>query len=107
MPGFLLHAGSIARCPHGGTALPASSNPRITVSGHPLVVQNSTFVIAGCALPEIGSQIHRCVTAHFVTAASRVRANGIPVLLRDSHAVCSPNGAPLQIVQTQTRVRAV
>src|SRR6266446_10631031 len=102
MPGFLLHAGSILRCSHGGEATPVTPNPRVAVSGQPIVSQNSDFVIAGCAL----AAADRCVTARFVTAASRVRANGLPVLLHTSQAVCMPTGTPLHIVQTQTRVTA-
>ena len=106
MAGFLLHAGSILRCAHGGEATPVAPNPRVTVSGQPIVSQNSDFVIAGCALAKTGPAAGRCVTARFVTAASRVRANGLPVLLHTSEAVCMPTGTPLHIVQTQTRVTA-
>jgi hypothetical protein len=45
------------------------------------------------------------VTAQWVTAAVRVRAGGLPVLLQDSQAICVPNGTPLTIVMTQVRVR--
>jgi hypothetical protein len=37
--------------------------------------------------------------------ATRVRANGQPVLLQDSQAICTPNGTPLNILVTQMRVR--
>jgi hypothetical protein len=107
MPGFLLHAGSILRCSHGGEATPTTSNPRIIVSGQPIVSQDSDFVIAGCTLPQTDPGADPCVTARFVTAASRVRANGLPVLLHTSQAVCMPTGTPLHIVQTQTRVTAI
>jgi hypothetical protein len=33
-----------------------------------------------------------------------VTSNGQPVLLLDSQAVCAPNGTPLTITVTQTRV---
>jgi hypothetical protein len=46
-----------------------------------------------------------CVTANWVTAAVRVRAGGMPVLLQDSQAVTVPNGTPVNIVATQVRVR--
>jgi hypothetical protein len=46
-----------------------------------------------------------CVTAQWVSAATRVRAGGQPVLLQDSQAVCNPNGTPLNIVVTQVRVK--
>jgi hypothetical protein len=103
MPGFLLHAGSILRCSHGGEATPVTPNPRVTVSGQPIVSQTSDFVIAGCAL----AVADRCVTARFTTAASRVQASGVPVLLDTSQAVCMPTGTPLHIIQTQTRVTAI
>ena len=41
-----------------------------------------------------------------MTAATRVTSNGQPVLLLDSQAVCVPNGTPLTIAATQTRVTA-
>ena len=103
MAGFLLHADSILRCSHGGEATPVAPNPRVTISGQPIVSQTSDFVIAGCALAKTG----RCATARFVTAASRVKASGVPVLLHTRQAVCMPTGTPLHIVQTQTRVTAM
>jgi len=105
MAGFLLHAGSILRCAHGGEATPVAPNPRVTISGQPIVSQNSDFVIAGCALPKTGPA-GRCMLARFVTAASRVKASGGPVLLDTSQAVCMPTGTPLHVIQTQTRVTA-
>jgi hypothetical protein len=72
------------------------------IDGQPIATLSTGFVIAGCTL----SGNARCKTAHFVTAANRVTANGQPVLLRDSEGVCEPSGAPLAIGQTQTRVSA-
>jgi len=46
-----------------------------------------------------------CATAQFVTAATRVRAGGVPVLLQDSQSTCVPTGTPLNIVVTQVRVK--
>ena len=102
MPGFLLHGGTTMVCPHGGSATPSQPNSRVTIDGQPIATLSSGFVIAGCTL----SGQARCLTAHFVTAANRVTANGQPILLRDSEAVCEPSGTPLVIVQTQTRVSA-
>ena len=102
MPGFLLHTGAVMICPHGGSATPAQLNSRVTIDGQPIATLSSGFVIAGCTL----SGAARCRTAHFATAANRVTANGQPILLRDSEAICEPSGTPLIIVQTQTRVSA-
>ena len=102
MPGFLLHAGATVICPDGGLATPSQTDSRVTVDGQPIVTLSSNFVIAGCTL----SGNARCQTAHFVTAANRVTANGQPVLLSDSKGICEPSGTPLVIGQTQTRVNA-
>lgn len=103
MPGFLLHFGATVLCTHGGQAQPTVTNPRVTVNGQPIVTQPSPYTIAGCPFNVSGSPVP-CVTAQWVSAATRVMSNGAPVLLLDSQAVCTPNGTPLIIAVTQTRV---
>ena len=46
-----------------------------------------------------------CVTAQWITGATRVLVGGVPVLLQDSQAICAPNGTPVQVVVQQPRVR--
>jgi len=104
MPGFLLHVGATVLCAHGGQAQPTVPNPRVLVSGQPTVTLASPYVVAGCAMPPPPSGNGPCVTAQFVSSATRVLSNGQPLLLLDSQAVCVPTGTPLMIVQTQTRV---
>jgi len=103
MPGPLLHLGATVLCAHAGQAQPTSPNPRVTVSGQPIVMQPAPYVIAGCPFNVSGSPVP-CVTAQWVTAATRVMSNGMPVLLMDSQAICTPNGTPLIIAATQVRV---
>jgi len=103
MPGFLLHVGATVLCAHGGQAQPTSPNPRVLVSGQPIVTQPAPYVIAGCPFNVSGAPVP-CVTAQWVTGAVRVTSNGMPVLLLDSQAICAPNGTPLVIAATQTRV---
>jgi hypothetical protein len=103
MPGFLLHQGATVTCLHAGQAQPVSPYPRVRVSGQPIVTQVATYMIAGCTLPSSGSPA--CVTAQWVTGAARVRAGGVPVLLRDSQAICAPTGTGVTVLVTQTRVR--
>lgn len=107
MPGFLLHVGAQVLCSHAGQAQPMVPNPRVTVSGQPTVAMTSPYVIAGCTLPPPIIANGPCVTAQFVTAATRVTSNGQPLLLLDSQAICAPTGTPLLIVLTQTRVTAI
>ncbi len=104
MPGFLLHLGATVLCSHGGQAQPTVVNPRVLVSGQPTVTLASPYVVAGCPLPPPSAANGPCVTAQFVTAATRLTSNGQPLLLLDSQAICAPTGTPLMIVATQTRV---
>lgn len=104
MPGFLLDAGSTVMCMHGGQAQPAVVNPRVKVGGQPVVTQPGPHVVAGCAfVPPSGTG--PCVSAQWVTGATRVMAGGMPVLLQDSQAVCTPTGTGLLVLVTQLRVR--
>ncbi len=106
MPGFLLHQGATVLCLHAGQAQPTVASPRVNVSGQPIVVQTTTHTVAGCTLPPPPAANGPCVTAQWVSAATRVRAGGVPVLLQDSQAICTPTGTGVNIVVTQTRVRA-
>ena len=103
MPGFLLHVGATVLCSHGGQAQPTVPNPRVQVSGQPTVAISSPYVVAGCALPPPPAANGPCVTAQFVSAATRITSNGQPLLLLDSQAICAPTGTPLVIAATQTR----
>jgi hypothetical protein len=105
MPGFVLHVGAMVQCAHGGVAQPLSPNPRVLVSGQPVVTLASPYSIAGCAFPPVSGG--PCVTAQFVVGATRVLATGVPVLLQTGVAVCVPTGTPLVVGVTQTRVTGI
>ncbi|MDQ3253701.1 MAG: DUF4280 domain-containing protein [Acidobacteriota bacterium] len=106
MPGFFLHVGATVMCMHGGQAQATVPNPRVRVGGQPIVTQSAPYMVAGCPfVPTAGNG--PCVSAQWVTAATRVRAGGVPVVLQDSQAVCAPTGTGLQIVLTQVRVKGV
>ena len=78
-------------------------NPRVKVAGQMTVQQPNPWVIAGCPFNVSGSPVP-CVTAQWITAATRVTSGGLPLLLQDSQAICVPNGTGVNIVMTQTRV---
>ena len=105
MPGYLLHVGAIVQCAHGGMAQPTVPNPRVKVMGQPIVMQPGPYVVAGCAFPPPPVANGPCVTATWVMGAVRVTANGMPVLLQDSQAICTPTGTPLIVGMTQVRVK--
>lgn len=106
MPGYVLHVGATVLCLHAGQAQPTVPNPRVKVGGQPIVTQTTIYTIAGCTLPPPLVANGPCVTAQFITAATRLTAGGMPVLLQDSQAICAPTGTGLNIVQTQLRVKA-
>jgi hypothetical protein len=107
MPGFILHSGAVVQCVHVGTAQPVTVNPRVTVSGQPIVTMMNTYTIAGCTFPAMSTGAPPCATAQWTTGAARVTAMGQPVLLQDSQATCVPTGTPLLIITTQPRVSAM
>ena len=103
MPGFILHLGATVICAHAGQAQPTAPNPRVLVSGQPVVTQLAPYLVAGCPfVPPAGNG--PCVTAQWVIGALRVLAGGAPVLLQTSQAICVPTGTPLTVLVTQTRV---
>jgi hypothetical protein len=104
MPGFLLHLGATVLCAHGGQAQPTVVQPRVLVGGQPIVTLGGPYVVAGCALPPPPGANGPCVTAQFIVGATRVFAQGLPVLLMDSQAICAPSGTPLVVAVTQPRV---
>ena len=103
MPGFLLHFGATVLCSHAGQATPTAVNARVLVSGQPTVTIATPYIVAGCALPPPPGANGPCITAQFVSSATRLLSNGLPLLLLDSQAICAPTGTPLIIVATQTR----
>jgi len=103
MPGFLLLQTTPSTCAHAGQGKPTLANPRVRVTGLPIVSQTTPFVIAGCTLPPPAGGPD--VSALFVTGSLRVRSQGLPILLADSRAQCAPTGSPLTVVPNQTRVK--
>jgi hypothetical protein len=104
MPGFLVHVNAQVTCSHAGQALPTAPVPRVLVMGQPVVTRACPYTVAGCTLPPPPAANGPCVTAQWITSATRVFAMGVPVLLQDSQSICAPTGTPLLIVMTQTRV---
>ncbi|HOZ84103.1 MAG TPA: hypothetical protein PK191_01350 [Niabella sp.] len=103
MPGFIIHLGATVLCAHAGQAQPTSPSTRVFVSGQPVSLQPMPYTIAGCPFTTPGGNPLPCLTAQWVTAATRITSLGMPLLLLDSQAICTPNGTPLKIVSTQTR----
>lgn len=101
----LLHSGAVVLCLHGGQAEPLAVNPQVLVNGMPIVLQTAAYSISGCSFPSPPIANGPCVTAQWVSAATRISSKGIPVLLQTSQAICAPTGTGLEVVETQIRVK--
>lgn len=108
MPGYLLHQNAQVQCMHApGQAQPSQTDLRVKVSGFKIVTKANAYTISGCTLPPPTAGNGPCATAAWTSAATRVKASGQPVLLKDSQALCVPSGTGLKIVSTQMRVKGV
>ena len=118
MSGFLLTTDSVVTCPHGGSVETQPSQPRVHVSGSPVLPESSQGSVSGCPFqPLSGSgptgKTHTitgplpCMTAEWSTATTRVHSEGEPLLFDASEAVTSPGGGSVTITEVQQRVRAI
>ena len=104
--GNILHAGATIICQHAGQVQPAATDPRVKVSQQAITTLSNTYTVSGCTNPPPNVNVGPCVTAQFMSGATRVKAGGSPVLTRDSSAVCAPTGTGVNIMNTQLRVKA-
>jgi hypothetical protein len=104
--GYLLTQGSTVLCLHGGQAQPATTNSHVKVDQQSIVTQDCSYTISACSY-QPGSTKIPCVTAQWTSVATRVKAGGVAVLLKDSQATCTPNGTGVNVVMTQTRVKGI
>lgn len=113
MPGPVLHSGTVATCPHGGTLNIVAASPRVVVSGMPIAVLTDQGLVAGCPFQVpvgAGTKPQPCVTTKWMVGATRVLAGGQPVLINPCVALCFsveqiPGGPPV-ISSSQLRVVA-
>jgi hypothetical protein len=108
MPGFLLHVGASAICPHGGQITIIPSSPRVLVSGQPVATFADTTLVAGCAFV-VGTKPQPCIKVQWLVPAARVMVNHQPALLQTSPGLCQsaeqiPQGPP-NVIAGQVRVK--
>lgn len=107
MPGFLLIEGAPVTCSHAGLATPTVANPRVKVFGMSTVLASIPFKVTGCTFPAMSSGSPPCVTGQWTSAAVRVTSMGQPLVLIDSLSTTVPNGTPMIIGGSQTKVTAI
>ena len=105
----LLTTASTVICPHGGMATLTTSNSKAIVAGAPVLLLTDMHMIAGCTFsPGAPSP---CLTIRWITAATQVNVDNVPVLLQNSVGLCmnafqAPQGTAI-VVQTQTQAMGV
>jgi hypothetical protein len=107
MPGFVLHLGANVACTHQGLAMPQRVDPRVLVSGMPVVPMSGMWLVALCPIAPPPGGNGPCASGHWLTGSVRVRASQQPLLLTDSGSICTPTETPLMVRAAQTRVRAI
>ena len=109
MPGFLLHVGASAICPHGGQISIIPSNTRVFVSNQPVATFADTTLVAGCAFTLPNGKPQPCIKVQWLVPAARVMVNHQPALLQTSPGLCQsaeqiPQGPP-NVIAGQVRVK--
>ncbi len=78
----VLHIGFVGTCFHGGSLAVAYADPKVRVSGLPVLTQHDPVVVGGCTfLPK------PCVKVRWTVASTKIFASGRPVVLASSPGV--------------------
>ncbi|HTF06951.1 MAG TPA: hypothetical protein VK659_02125 [Asanoa sp.] len=102
--GFVVQQGATVLCAHGGQAQPTTPAPRVKLSGQAAIALPPPWTVGGCPLPpQAGGP---CATATWAAGTVRVKSMGQPLVIQDGTAQCVPTGVPLNVVNTQVRVKA-
>jgi hypothetical protein len=117
MPGYILHVGMVATCPHLAPIATTPAQPRVFVSTLAVATAVNVLAIGPCPFQVpigTGTKPQPCVQVKWGTVSTRVFVNGQPILLQanpgPAGAVCQsieqiPQGPPI-VNGMQTRVLA-
>src|SRR5690242_19369989 len=110
MPAPVLTMAAVMTCPHGGHVQPIPSNPRLMIGGAPVLTVGDTYAVIGCAFVVV-LKPQPCVMVRWISGATRMTANGVPVLTQASVGICFsadqiPAGPPIIASPGQTRLLA-
>ena len=107
MPDPILHVGVSATCPHGAPMSVAPGEPRVVLIGMPAATVTDIYSYVGCPFQipvGAGTKPQPCVTTQWAVPATRVFANGRPVMLATSGGIAL---SPEQIPQGPTVISVV
>lgn len=102
--GQLVQQGATVLCAHGGQAQPGAPAARVKLSGQAAIALPPPWTISGCPFPPNSGG--PCATATWSAGTVRVKSMGQPLVILGGTAQCVPTGVPLNVVNTQLRVKA-
>jgi hypothetical protein len=102
----LLTTASQVTCPHGGQALLATSNTRVSAAGAPVLLESDVHVVMGCPFT-IGPKYSPCVRIEWSAGTSMSDSGATRFLNQSSIGKClgaegGPQGVAL-VVATQAK----
>lgn len=106
MPGYVVEKTAIISCLHQGACTTEIVADRVLLSGSPALLKTSEMTVSGCTLPPPTANNGPDATASWLVGATRVKSNGVALLLSDAKAQCKTSGLGVTIKQTQKRVKA-
>ena len=106
MPAFV-HQGATVVCAHQGRAQPTATDPKVKVGGQAVVTVTASYTISACTQPPPPGGNGPCATGKWLSAATKVKASGAPVVLASSQSICAPTGTPMQVQITQLKVQGM
>jgi hypothetical protein len=106
----ILTTTSTVTCPHAGQAQLITSNTEAKVEDAPMLLQTDMHSVIGCTFAP-GGVYTPCVTIRWVSGATQIQIQGVPVLLQNSVGLClnaaqAPQGVAL-VVQVQTQAKGI
>ena len=105
MAGFIMHKDALVACDHApGVASAIAPDPRVLVSGMPVVAVLSGYTVAGCNLQ--GSSTNFCATGMWIRGANHVLVGGMPVAIDNGQSSCATSFGKLNARVVQQRVKA-
>lgn len=105
MAGFIMHKDALVVCDHSpGIANADSPEPRVKVSGMPVMTVLRTYTITGCGLQSSSTSF--CATGAWTKGAQRVFAGGLPVAIDNGQSLCATTFGKLNARVVQQRVQA-
>lgn len=110
MPGYILTTSSQIKCTHGGTAMLATADTKVTIDNALALLESDVHPVAGCPFVLPGPKPSPCVRIEWTAGATMCKIDGTKVLIQSSVGKCISAEGLTQgvalILQTQMKAQA-